>query len=798
MTVFKDINNGEYVADTEIKLTEGVNGEKSLTGTIYFGNDVKKNLAKGWTMVFNDEEYAIVTFRYNDTNNTVSFSAVQMFFYTLSVKAFHEKWNGSHPLNEYLNAIFKDTGYSYNNETSTTAFEKENWGLKDKLSLFNDIINQISAEFEVQGTTVYIKDKIGSDLSTVVRQGFNLSTAEIETDSSSFATYGIGYGVHDDVDDQTSPRLSVEYYSPLYDMYKDKFGAIEAEPVDDERYTISDNLLAAVKKKVDNSWSLSITVSLLDLQNAGYPYAMASAGDSITIVDESLGFEDEVRIIKVVSSYNINGERISVDVTCGDLTMAQAQSASASVATSTITDIINGNSTLPDAWFSEQMQLATNSILSARTELKFTDQGIIAIDTTDHNKMVILNSAGIGVSTDGGQKFKTAITAESIDGQNINIKNLNASNIVAGVIQGRNLNINLNSGEVKFQHGKINDTSGRFAIDVDTGSITSTGEGGYNSMTLDDGSFRYKRKSTDTELTGEIGLQWSNGLLGLDPAIMIQGNKSVHIVTPGKHVNNTNPGQYPEFILNSDGGARIYGGEASHYESEAGIGTIYLSSNIGVTKENVDITSYDTGSYNGEIRLWGRSTNPKDGSYSGLSVSHDDGVNVSSKMVVNKDFSVFGKKNAIRVTRDGTRTISSYETAEPYFGDIGETVTGTDCRITVPIETLFSDMVNTNYKYQVFLQSYSAAHVWVAERHDEYFIIESDQPNASVAWEIKVRQRGYERDRLEKDDLFDNQKLQEIKDPRVAKGAIDMYHAEAIKENKLYDLKNRGELNNGD
>ena len=168
--------------------------------------------------------------------------------------------------------------------------------MKDKLSLFNDIINQISAEFEVQGKTVYIKDKIGSDPSTIVRQGFNLSKAEIETDSSSFATYGVGYGAHDNVDDQTSPRLSVEYYSPLYDMYKEKFGAIEAEPVDDERYTVSDNLLAAVKKKVDNSWSLAITVSLLDLQNAGYPYAMASAGDSITIVDESLNFEDEVDV----------------------------------------------------------------------------------------------------------------------------------------------------------------------------------------------------------------------------------------------------------------------------------------------------------------------------------------------------------------------------------------------------------------------------------------------------------------------------------------------------------------------
>lgn len=602
MTVFRDIKNNEYVANTEIKLTEGVNGEKSLTGTIYFGNDVKKNLAKGWTMVFKGEEYAIVTFRHNDTDNTVSFSAVQMFFYMLSVKVFHERWNGSHPLNKYLDAIFKDTGYSYNNETSTAAFKKENWGLKDKLTLFNDIINQISAEFEVQGTTVYIKDKIGSDLSTVVRQGFNLSTAEIETDSSSFATYGVGYGVHDDVDDQTSPRLSVEYYSQLYDMYKDKFGAIEAEPVDDERYTVSDSLLAAVKKKVDNSWRLAIKVSLVDLQNAGYPYAMASAGDSITIVDESLGFEDEVRIIKVVSSYNINGELISVDVTCGDLTMAQTQATSSSVATSTITDIINGNSVLPDASFSERMKLATNSILAARTELKFTDQGIIAIDKSDHNKTIILNSAGVCVSTDGGQTFKSAITADGVAAERL-----------------------------------------------------------------------YGRLRSD-------------------------------------------------LVFDISKGARI-----------ANNGAIELSAN---EKSNQ------------------------------LEVNHN-GVNVLGNFTVYN-----GTKNAASVTRDGVRATPDYEMAESWFGDMGESVTNSDNQVTVPVDPIFGDIVNTNIQYQVFLQSYSSAHVWVETRNEDSFIVKSDQPNAEFAWELKAKRRGYEDNRLVKTDmtLSDVQNIEEGNGTMTYKG----------------------------
>lgn len=717
MTIFRDIKNNEYVADTEIKLTEGVNGEKSLTGTIYFGNEVKKKLAKGWTMVFNDEEYAIVTFRYNDTDNTVSFSAVQMFFYTLSIKAFHEEWNGSHPLNEYLNAIFKDTGYSYNNETSTTAFEKENWGLKDKLSLFNDIINQISAEFEVNGKTVYIKDKIGSDLSTVVRQGFNLSTAEIETDSSSFATYGVGYGAHDDVDDDTSPRLSVEYYSPLYDVYKAKFGAIEAEPVDDERYTVADNLLAAVKAKVDNSWSLSITVSLLDLQNAGYPYVMASAGDSITIVDESLNFEDEVRIIKVVSSYNINGERISVDVTCGDLTMAQTQSASSSVATSTITDIINGNSTLPDAWFSEQMQLATNSILSARTELKFTDQGIIAIDKSDHNKMVILNSAGIGVSTDSGQTFKTAITAESIDGQNINIKNLNASNIVGGVINGityntvddeTNFRISLQKGMMEYYYNG-NLLGGIYAtVDVATDKV--------NGFAI----WNYPGYIFSINQANDVGDQ----------------SKAVFQIPTASTMDSPLYNLYGYATSDLATKESLY--SAKDYYTDGNI-VSQKSDAFWIKNSNQVIISGNGGTGN-QLNVYG------------------DHVDVLG------DFTVYnGTKNAASVTRDGVRATPAYEMAENWFGDMGESATDDNCEITVPVDPIFGDIVNTSVQYQVFLQSYSSAHIWVDERSEDGFIVKSDQPNAKFAWELKAKRRGYENNRLVKTDmtLSDVQKIEE-------------------------------------
>ena len=410
MITFTDVENNEYQAQCEIEKTDAINGEKSLSGTIYFGQEVKDNISKGWTLSFLDENYVVVTYTKNDKDNTVAFSAVQSFFYKMSKTGFYETWNGSHPFTGYLDALFSGTGYTYDNTASVAAFEKQNWGMKDRLSLFNDIINQANVEFYVKGTVIHVVPAMGSDLSTIVRKKFNLDTAEIQTNNTSFATYGRGYGAYSNPDDTTSSRLEVEYKSPLYDYYYPKFGAIEAVPVADERYTVPENLLAAVKGKVDKSWEISLTINLVDLQSVGYKYAMANPGDYITVIDENLNFSDKVRIIKVTSNYDIRGKRTKTEVECGNLSFAEQQK----TAQSTLSNVAAGKIQVPPEWLTSKVQQATNNLLAARTELNFTDQGIIAVDKSDSNKAIILNSAGVGVSTDGGQTFKPVITANGV------------------------------------------------------------------------------------------------------------------------------------------------------------------------------------------------------------------------------------------------------------------------------------------------------------------------------------------------------------------------------------------------
>ena len=117
---------------------------------------------------------------------------------------------------------------------------------------------------------------------------------------------------------------------------------------------------------------------------------------------------------------------------------------------------------------------------------------------------------------------------------------------------------------------------------------------------------------------------------------------------------------------------------------------------------------------------------------------------------VNGPLHVSGSKNSVVQTSQGWLAINAYETAEYYFGDIGESNTGDTGRITIGIDRIFNETVNTNVQYQVFVTPYSDAHIWVEQRYHNRFIICSDKPNAEFGWEIKAKRKGYEDHRLRK------------------------------------------------
>ncbi|MGX6392678.1 hypothetical protein [Lactiplantibacillus pentosus] len=64
------------------------------------------------------------------------------------------------------------------------------------------------------------------------------------------------------------------------------------------------------------------------------------------------------------------------------------------------------------------------------------------------------------------------LTAGTINAANINVINLNANNITTGTIKGSNLSINLNTGNVEFQEGRIHNSSNTIDININNKYIS--------------------------------------------------------------------------------------------------------------------------------------------------------------------------------------------------------------------------------------------------------------------------------------------------------------------------------------
>lgn len=130
-------------------------------------------------------------------------------------------------------------------------------------------------------------------------------------------------------------------------------------------------------------------------------------------------------------------------------------------------------------------------------------------------------------------------------------------------------------------------------------------------------------------------------------------------------------------------------------------------------------------------------------------------------VTIGGSLSVAGTKNRIIDTENyDTRKQYCYETATPYFGDIGSGCTDNTGKCYIDINDIFSETVNTGVEYQVFLQKEGQGDIWVEEKTDSYFVVKGTE-NLKFSWEIKAIQKDYEFERLEK---FDNSEKEEVID----------------------------------
>lgn len=111
------------------------------------------------------------------------------------------------------------------------------------------------------------------------------------------------------------------------------------------------------------------------------------------------------------------------------------------------------------------------------------------------------------------------------------------------------------------------------------------------------------------------------------------------------------------------------------------------------------------------------------------------------------NLSISGSKNCVQETESyGKRLVNAYETADYYFGDLGESKIE-DGECIVYLDDIFKETISTDYEYQVFITKYGKGDIWVSKRHQDYFVVQAEN-DIQFGWEIKGKRKGYENYRL--------------------------------------------------
>ncbi|WP_289147690.1 hypothetical protein, partial [uncultured Megamonas sp.] len=322
------------------------------------------------------------------------------------------------------------------------------------------------------------------------------------------------------------------------------------------------------------------------------------------------------------------------------------------------------------------------------------------------------------------------IKTKKLDASKINVTNLNANNITSGTISGTNLNINLDSGDVSFQKGVLYNNK-NLKIDLTNGFLEIQDTKKTRGLLITDGNIFISKDLSSIDPSKQIANIGYNGGSGIDLDVYNVGKMSFtysEIVDKSNNVSlETRPVNWrSKYYL----GPQLYmkAGEYKNTHTFAirtngdGLGASILGDNdkITITASEVSISKIKN-----------------------TYIENLDATNLH----------VYGSKNSVVPSSKGYVAINAYETAEYYFGDIGESQTDKQGVKIINLEPLFLETVNTSVPYQVFLSSYDDAKVWVFARNNNMFIVKSDKPNVKFAWEIKAKRKGYENVRLETVDL---------------------------------------------
>lgn len=464
----RDLEGEEYYLEGTIKHEQELNGDERIDMDIPYTemNSIfmdQQNDLKMWVILFENKEYRIISSKQQGLGNkyTISVTAVLYILDYLNTHRVYERIDASLTTKEAFDIVFNDTPYTY--ITVDTAYSERFEGIGEgetKLEIFKTFIDRYGYEMKIVDKVVYLYNQIGNDANFEYRHKVNTQDIEKEVDASEMYTYMRGYGDYreeggeEETTTETSnsetssgyqktsvkviennneedvtkkAKLKREYTSPLAAI----IGIREGPPIMNANITKKETMDKQLKEAVESSVNISFTADIYDMSRHGYRFQHAELGDRVFLVDERIGLDTEIRVVKIDREINNEGYVTNVEITFGSANLADNYSSNLSTAAKDIQDLIEGRKKLKFDALDVISQSMVKKILNTSSELAFDSNGIHAVEKNNPNNQMTLNSSGLMLSIDAGNTARTAITAEGIV----------ADAITAGSIWTENVNV---------------------------------------------------------------------------------------------------------------------------------------------------------------------------------------------------------------------------------------------------------------------------------------------------------------------------------------------------------------------
>ena len=417
MLTARDYTNNEYpLLATKVHTSE-LNGQDDLELKIPQQKNNNLDLLsidKLWEFDYNNITYKAVNVKQQTRGNSFNLNvrAMPLFYWEFSKSIIHENHDGSHTANSAFRTVFDGTGFNFSLVDFSPSVEIEGFGKgANRLELFKRLLDRYNYEFIIQGRTVYMHHRIGNDTNFMYKYKLNASNVSSTTDASEYFTHIKGFGNFEEGEEDyfNNAKLKREYTHPLASVV----GKWEGSPIVDGRITQTSTLDEAMAQAVEESLAITIEGTLHDVRKI-YDIAVPVKGDRVWLHDERINLEQEIRLHKIVTTYDEKDNIIACDVTFGSQSIGERHKANINSLSKRFADLLTGQLKLPVISLEKIGMDMINAIHAASSEIIFGDFGMRAISKTNPNHVFGVNSEGWYISQDGGRTPKTIATAQGI------------------------------------------------------------------------------------------------------------------------------------------------------------------------------------------------------------------------------------------------------------------------------------------------------------------------------------------------------------------------------------------------